>query len=66
MNGTQIEALLNLIDGNVQLTGHEVATYILEHQDVIAKSLVETGNATIETSTGPICLSLKDLEAVAA
>ena len=37
-----------------------------EHQDVIAKSLVETGNATIETSTGPICLSLKDLEAVAA
>lgn len=69
MNGQQIENILLLIDGNVQITRAEAADYIRNHQAEIVSSLRETGVATVPTSAGGLKITvddLKNLEAAAA
>jgi hypothetical protein len=65
MNGRQIENLLQLIDGNIDLTRSEAAEYIRVHQAQIVDSLAKTGTAIVVTSAGEIVLSERDLYASA-
>jgi len=66
MNGNQIEQVFDLIDRTMQTSSDEAAEYIQQHRQSIALALVQTGSATIQTSSGPLSLSVADLDAVAA
>lgn len=63
MNGQQIEKLLSMIECNVDFTRAEAAEFIHKHAAMLAKSLVETGSATVRTRAGDLRLTMKDLVA---
>jgi hypothetical protein len=54
MNGIQIERMLTMIDGSLDMTKDEVLRYILSHEAEIVKELMEKGEAWVPTSAGKI------------
>jgi DUF4097 and DUF4098 domain-containing protein YvlB len=64
MNGKQIENLLQMVDGNVNIAQGEALQYI--NQADIVRELATTGTATVKTAAGNVELRVEDLVATAA
>jgi hypothetical protein len=54
MNGIQIERMLTMIDGSLDMTKDEVLRYIQSHEAEIVKELLENGEAWVPTSAGRV------------
>jgi DUF4097 and DUF4098 domain-containing protein YvlB len=66
MNGKQIENLLQMVDGNVNIAQGEALQYIRDNQADIVRELATTGTATVKTAAGNVELRVEDLVATAA
>ena len=69
MNGIQIEHILNVIeeksDQNRAVVRQEIAAYLQEHMQDVAKDIAINGVALIPTTLGEIEITMKDLNLLA-